>query len=163
MHQFPGQIPFLRSEHIIQAPRKLVHAELIPIRWGDMDAMGHVNNTIYFRYMEQARVSWYESLGLNENGRSLPPGCGPVVINIGCTFLRALTYPGAVEVRLFVGELGRSSLMTYYEMRPSYDPGRLYAEGSGKGCWIDMQREKSITLPTTVRDLIEAGDAKNIS
>ncbi|MEP7084173.1 MAG: thioesterase family protein, partial [Betaproteobacteria bacterium] len=39
--------------------RKLVLLENIPIRWGDMDAMGHVNNTIYFRYMEQVRVSWY--------------------------------------------------------------------------------------------------------
>ena len=40
--------------------RKLVHVERIPIRWGDMDAMGHVNNTVYFRYMEQARIGWFE-------------------------------------------------------------------------------------------------------
>jgi len=42
--------------------RKLVHVERIPIRWGDMDAMGHVNNTVYFRYMEQARISWFDAL-----------------------------------------------------------------------------------------------------
>ena len=42
--------------------RKLAHVERIAIRWGDMDAMGHVNNIYYFRYMEQARIAWFESL-----------------------------------------------------------------------------------------------------
>ena len=38
--------------------RNLVHTSLQSIRWGDMDAFGHVNNTIYFRYLEQARIEW---------------------------------------------------------------------------------------------------------
>jgi len=42
------------------AVKKLVHIERIPVRWGDMDAMGHVNNTVYFRFMEQTRISWFE-------------------------------------------------------------------------------------------------------
>jgi len=42
--------------------KKLVHVERIPVRWGDMDAMAHVNNTVYFRYMEQTRISWFEAL-----------------------------------------------------------------------------------------------------
>jgi acyl-ACP thioesterase len=47
----------------MQSQRKLVQTSLIPIRWGDMDAYGHVNNTVYFRYMEQARVEYLEKLG----------------------------------------------------------------------------------------------------
>ena len=43
------------------AKRKLVHTEILAIRWGDMDALGHVNNTVYFRFMEQARISWLRS------------------------------------------------------------------------------------------------------
>ena len=39
-----------------------VHTTTVPIRWGDMDAQGHVNNTVYFRYMEQARVEWFERM-----------------------------------------------------------------------------------------------------
>ena len=38
--------------------KKLVYEMLIPIRWGDMDAMGHLNNTTYFRYLEIVRVDW---------------------------------------------------------------------------------------------------------
>jgi len=43
-------------------PHRLAHVERIPIRWGDMDAMGHVNNTVYFRYMEQTRINWFDVL-----------------------------------------------------------------------------------------------------
>ena len=43
--------------------RRLAHSERIPIRWGDMDAMGHVNNTIYFRYMETVRLEWLFTVG----------------------------------------------------------------------------------------------------
>ena len=42
--------------------KKLVHTMRMPIRWGDMDAMGHVNNTVYFRYIEQARISWLDEI-----------------------------------------------------------------------------------------------------
>jgi acyl-CoA thioester hydrolase len=49
--------------------KKLVHAMTIPIRWGDMDAMGHVNNTVYFRYLESARIDWLRSI----NGAPIRP------------------------------------------------------------------------------------------
>ena len=137
----------------------LVHTEVIAIRWGDMDAMGHVNNTLYFRYMEQARVAWYERLGLNENSPDLPPRCGPVIVSTGCTFLRPLTYPGEVEVKVFIGEPGRSSLVSFYEMRPTYDRGTLYAEGQAKAVWVDRDKNKSIPLPDKLRALLHAANA----
>ena len=43
--------------------KRLVHESIIPIRWGDMDAYRHINNTIYFRYMEQARIEWIAAMG----------------------------------------------------------------------------------------------------
>jgi acyl-CoA thioester hydrolase len=116
-----------------------------------MDAMGHVNNTVYFRFMEEARVAWYDSLGANDRGPKLPPDCGPVVIHAACTFKRALVYPGSVRVALYVTEIGRASFTVRYEMRPSYDPDVIYAEGTSKGCWIDMKLSKSIPLPDVVR------------
>ena len=45
----------------IPEEKKLVHESIIPVRWGDMDALGHVNNAVYFRYIEQARVNWLDS------------------------------------------------------------------------------------------------------
>ncbi len=126
--------------------RHLIHTTQIPIRWGDMDAYGHVNNTIYFRYMEQARCEWLEAMDIGVGiGDS-----GPVIVNASCTFLIPLTYPGTVEVRTFVGEPGRSSIPTFVEMRVLGDE-RIYAEGAAKVVWMDTRTGKSVPLPDRVR------------
>src|SRR6266700_2484312 len=88
--------------------RKLVHTARMPIRWGDMDAMGHVNNTMYFRYMEQTRIEWLYACA-QRLGIGACEGQGPVIVNASCTFHVPLTYPGEAEVRMFVGPPGKSS------------------------------------------------------
>ncbi|MEY2631445.1 MAG: hypothetical protein RIR00_99 [Pseudomonadota bacterium] len=127
--------------------RKLVHSCTMPIRWGDMDAYGHVNNTIYFRYMEQARIEWLESLGV----RVMPEGDAPVIINASCTFLIPLNYPGEIEVRTLVGNLGRSSIATYNEIRLVGQPDVLHAEGAAKIVWMNTGNGKSVPLPEHIR------------
>ena len=129
--------------------KKLLHTARMPIRWGDMDAYGHVNNTVYFRYMEQARVEWLEQ----EQVVVRPGGDGPVIINTACTFLRPMTYPGTVEVRTYVGAVGRSSCQTYVDLLVD---GELYAEGSAKVVWMDTRTGKSVPLPDHVRAALEA-------
>jgi acyl-CoA thioester hydrolase len=131
--------------------RKLVHTTTIPIRWGDMDAYGHVNNTIYFRYMEQARVEWLEEQQLVVR----PGGDGPVIINAACTFLIPMTYPGTVEVRTYIGTIGRSSVQTHVEMRIVGDE-RVFAEGAAKVVWMDTRTGKSVPLPDSLRAALEA-------
>jgi acyl-CoA thioester hydrolase len=132
------------------ANRRPIYTEVIPIRWGDMDAAGHVNNTIYFRYMEQARISWLGSIGLLRT----PEGHGMTVINANCTFLKELVYPGNVEVTLYAGEVGRSSFQIYSEMRPSYDRETIYADGSVKLVWVDYAKSKSMPLPELLRSAV---------
>ena len=61
----------------MSAHRVHVHTSRQPIRWGDMDALGHVNNTVYFRYMEQARIEW---LYAHREGGSHAGGTGPVIV-----------------------------------------------------------------------------------
>jgi acyl-CoA thioester hydrolase len=121
--------------------RKLVHSVSIPIRWGDMDAQGHVNNTVYFRYMEQARIEWLESL--RERIGDVE-GQGSVIVNASCTFLLPLCYPGAIDVRMFVVAPGRSSLDSHYEL---WMNDRKYAEGSARIVWIDQRTLRSTPLP----------------
>ena len=123
--------------------RKLALTSIMPIRWGDMDALGHVNNTIYFRYMEQIRVEWLERMGFDLNATRAE---GVVVVNAGCTFLRPLTYPGNVEVCMFFDKPGRSSLQTYYELR-KVGEDTVYAEGAAKMVWVDQTTGRSAPLP----------------
>ena len=130
-------------------PRKLVHTERIEIRWGDMDAMGHVNNTVYFRYMEQARIGWFESLvPRGEAWRSM----GIVIVNASCNFKKPINYPGTVEVKVFVGEPGGSSLATYYELHVE---NHLYADGAATVVFVDAQKQKPLRIPDHVRKLLQ--------
>ena len=125
----------------------LVHKARMPLRWGDMDAMGHVNNTLYFRYLEQARIEWFEALGCPAD----PGGIGPVIISAHCTFLKQLRYPGEIEVQTLVGDFGRSSFHTRQRIVRVDAPEVLYAEGGAKVVWVDQQVEKSLPLPEEMR------------
>ena len=83
--------------------KRLVHELIIDVRWGDMDAMGHVNNTIYLRYFEMVRIDWLKNSGgvFDENG------CGPVIVNAFLNFIRPVEFPGQLLARHFVGQAGR--------------------------------------------------------
>ena len=134
---------------------KLVHTLRMPIRWGDMDAMGHVNNTVYFRYIEQARISWLEQIECAPH----PSGQGPVIVNAHCSFIKQLKYPGEIEVSTLVGPPGRSSFEMTHQIRlvdPNGEAGALHAEGGAKVVWVDILAEKSIPLPDGIRDLLPA-------
>jgi acyl-CoA thioester hydrolase len=125
-------------------PRLLVHTSRQAIRWADMDMLGHVNNTSYFRYFEQARIEW--TYGLSTPGEAFK-GIGPVIVNASCTFLQPLVYPGEIEVRMYLGEPGRSSVGSFYELTMNE---RKYADGAAKMVWIDLASGRSVPLPDVV-------------
>jgi acyl-CoA thioester hydrolase len=125
--------------------RLLVHTSVQKIRWGDMDAFGHVNNTVYFRYMEQARLEWLYAQAAKYGGHDAQEG--PVIVNASCDFLLPLVYPGEIEVRMFLGDLGRTSIGTYYE---SWMEGRKYAEGGSRMVWINRGTGRSTPLPDAI-------------
>lgn len=127
---------------------KLVHTIDIPVRWCDMDAFGHVNNSVYLSYFEIARISWWNTI--KPEGISFQE-VGPVVINAYATFFKAIIYPETLLVKLFVGPAGRSSYECYYEIFTTTAPDTLYAEGSTKVVWVDRHAERSIPLPDYMR------------
>ena len=131
--------------------KKLLSVTRIPIRWGDMDAYGHVNNTIYFRFMEQGRCQWLEEMNI----QITPTGIAPVIISTACTFKISMTYPGTAVVHMYAGAVGRSSLTTHVEMRVEGDE-RIHAEGTAKMVWMDMDSGKSAAIPPDIRAVLEA-------
>ena len=115
-----------------------------------MDMLGHVNNTSYFRYFEQARIEW--TYGLQELGKAYS-GTGPVIVNASCTFLSPLVYPGDIEVHMYLGDPGRTSIGSYYELTMNE---RKYAEGAAKIVWIDLASGRSVPLPEVVTAPVRA-------
>lgn len=127
--------------------KKQVFRMTIPIRWGDMDAMGHVNNTVYFRYLETVRIEWMRSIG----GTPDPQGEGPVIVNAFCNFHKQLEYPGDVIATLYVSDAGRSSFESWCTLARADDPETVYASGGATTVWVDFVRQKSAPLPEGMR------------
>ena len=134
----------------IPEKKKLVYETSIPIRWGDMDAMNHLNNTTYFRYLETARIDWFQSLGC-------PPdveGEGIVIINAFCNFYRQLEYPGNVLLKMYTSDPGGSSFESWATMERADDPGTIHAAGGATTVWVDYKAQKSRPLPDWLRKVI---------
>ena len=134
----------------IPEKKKLVYETSIPIRWGDMDAMGHLNNTVYFRYLETVRIDWMRSIGCSID----PRGEGFVIINAFCTFHKQLEYPGDAVVKMFVSDVGRSSFESWATISRADDADVVYASGGATTVWVDFPKQKSAPIPAQVRALL---------
>ncbi|MDP1742318.1 MAG: acyl-CoA thioesterase [Polaromonas sp.] len=134
----------------IPEKKKLVFEMCIPIRWGDMDAMGHLNNGSYFRYLETVRIDWMYSIGCVPD----PKGEGPVIINAFCNFYQQLEYPGAVRVKMYASDPGRTTFETWGTMERSDQPGVIYAAGGATTIWVDFPSQKAVTLPDWMRAIV---------
>jgi acyl-CoA thioester hydrolase len=130
--------------------RKLVHTMRMAIRWGDMDAMGHVNNTIYFRYLETIRIEWMSAIGAQPH----PDGEGPLIVNAFCNFHKQLEFPGDIVLKMYVSDPGRSSFESWATISRVDDPDTIYASGGATTVWVDFPRQKSAPLPDWFRALL---------
>jgi acyl-CoA thioester hydrolase len=136
---------------VLPEEKKLVHELVVPIRWGDMDAMGHVNNTVYLRFFEIVRLDWMYGLGRRVDAGA---GEGPVIVNAFVNFLRQLEFPGDVRLRHYVANPGRTSLDTFVTVERTDEPGELYAEGGARMVWTDYTLRKSKPLPDWFRAIV---------
>jgi acyl-CoA thioester hydrolase len=116
----------------IPEKKKLVHEMVIPIRWGDMDAMGHLNNGSYFRYLETIRIDWMYAIGCRPD----PRGEGPVM-------------------KMYVSDPGRSTFESWATMERSDAPGVICAAGGATTIWVDFPAQKSRPLPDWMRKIVE--------
>ncbi|MBA4696625.1 MAG: acyl-CoA thioesterase [Legionella sp.] len=136
-----------------KANNNLIHRKIFSIAWGDMDALGHVNNVRYFDYFQQARVEWLESLHLD-----MQQGIGPVVAHVECFFLKPIVYPATLEIHSYIGKIGRSSATLIHEI---YQEGVLMAQGSTKAVWIDYNKKISVPLPEAIREAFDNQQCSN--
>ena len=132
----------------------LLHTLTIAVRWGDMDALGHVNSAAYFVYMEQARVSWLANVGARDIGTGA--NAGAVIANAYCTFHRSIAYPTQLEVQMHGGAPGRSSFESYYDLRDADENTILYASGSARIVWVDYTSGRPLALPEFIRRQLPA-------
>ena len=124
----------------------------IPVQWGDMDAYGHVNNTVYFRYFESARIEYLELCGMLESYESR--GIGAILHSTSCRFRRALAFPDEVLVGGRADALEEDRFMMAYRV-VSTDQEAVVAEGEGVVVSFDYGEGRKTPLPDDVRRRIE--------
>jgi acyl-CoA thioester hydrolase len=122
----------------------------LALRWSDLDAFNHVNNSRYLTFLEQARVEWFES----SRETWVDDDTAPVVASATLNFRAPIGYPADVFVELFVTKLGNSSVTIGHRIVAA--DGTLHCDGQVVAVWVDRRSGKSAPLPAGVRRMSEA-------
>ncbi len=141
------------TEHLTDYP---VVVEF-PVAWGDMDAFAHVNNTVYFRWFEDARIAYFERSGVGEHMRQTR--VGPILAKTWCRFRLPLKFPDTVRIGARVQDLGEDRFtMVYRVVSESLDA--VAADGEGFIVMYDYQNQHKAPVPPDVRTAIEALESR---
>jgi acyl-CoA thioester hydrolase len=124
-----------------------------PIAWGEMDAFQHVNNSVYFRYFESARIAYFERLEFMEHMQAT--GVGPILASTQCRFRIPLTYPDTVRVGAKIADIGADRFVMRYAV-VSQRLQKLAAEGEGVIVSFNYRASQKAPLPEVIRQRIAA-------
>lgn len=125
----------------------------IPVAWGEMDALRHVNNIVYFRYFESARIAYFEKLRLW--GFMNQTGVGPILGSIQCKFKIPLTYPDTVSVGARIPSIEQDRFVMEYRA-VSHKFQAIAAEGEGVVVSYNYRESKKTMLPEEMKQRILA-------
>ncbi len=123
------------------------------IAWGEMDAYQHVNNTVYFKYFESARIAYLERLGFDRLKEQT--GIGPILASTGCRFRLPLTFPDTISTGARVINIAEDRFEMSYRV-VSHRHRKVSAEGEGMLVSYDYRQQQKVPLPAQIRDAIEA-------
>jgi acyl-CoA thioester hydrolase len=123
----------------------------IPLLWGDEDAFGHVNNLIYLRWCETARVEYLQRVAL---WVELPPaGAGPILASMKCDYKAQLNYPDTVQVGSRIGRIGNSSFQMEHCV-VSRNLGEIAAAVESTLVLFDYKLRRPVPIPAEIRRTI---------
>lgn len=131
---------------------QFVHCYHDRVRWGDIDSFGHVNNVMFFRYLEGARMTYSRDL-VGREMRSV--GESLILADQRCSFVQQLTWPGELDVYTRTVRVGRSSFDLQQIICRAGETG-VAAVGYGVIVWFDFGAQRSARIPDTVRQRIAA-------
>ena len=122
-----------------------------PVAWGEMDAMNHVNNIVYFRYFESARIAYFEKMDLI--GYMTETGIGPILATTSCKFKIPLSYPDKVLIGAKVVNIEEDRFVMNY-LVVSAKHQKVAAEGDGVIVTLNYREGKKVTVPEVVKQRI---------
>ena len=128
----------------------------MPVQWGDQDAFGHVNNTVFLRWFENGRISYLTRVGMTHDiGEAT---VAPILAALTCSFRKQLTYPDTIIIGTRVSRMGNSSMQMEHAIA-SEVRGEIVADGTSTVVHFDYQAGKSCTIPDALRRSINELEA----
>jgi len=123
----------------------------IPVAWGDMDAFQHVNNVMYFKYFESARISYFEEIAVMTIMKET--GIGPILASTQCRFKIPLTFPDTVSVGARVKNMEKDRFVMEYAV-VSQNYNKVAAIGEGLIVTFDYQNNCKVAVPDIIQSRI---------
>jgi len=129
--------------------------KVVDVQWGDVDRMQHVNNVVFFWWMETARTLYFERI---EFEKHVPEGVYPILASIRCDYRAQLRYPDAISVECSIAKVGRSSATHVYRVVSSQK--KVVAEGEGTWVCFDYGAQRSMPLPDALVAAMESFEGR---
>jgi acyl-CoA thioester hydrolase len=130
-----------------------------PVQWGDQDAFGHVNNTVYFRWVETARIAYLEKIDLRETTPTQP--LGPILAAVSCNYRRQVRFPDTIRIGVRVSRVGRSSCGMEHILWSERQQA-VVADGQATIVMFDYSKNASCPIPQDIRAAIAALEQRPI-
>jgi len=118
------------------------------VAWGDMDANRHVNNVVYFRYIEHGRLHYFYELGFIAH--QIETGVGPILAWTDCRFRRPLAYPDTVTIGTRIRDV-QDDRFVMDALIVSHAQRQVVAEGQQRVVVYDYRKNEKAPLPDVIR------------
>ncbi|WP_370299018.1 acyl-CoA thioesterase [Pontibacterium sp.] len=123
----------------------------LPVVWGDMDAFQHVNNLVYLKHFESARMAYLEECRYKSIMDET--GVGPILRDTNCRYRIPLTYPDRIIVATRVTQMQRDRFKMYHVVY-SLEHDAIAAEGESMVVCVDYNQNVIADVPALMRDAI---------
>ena len=131
------------------SPSRVLATIPLHVRWRDLDAFNHVNNSSYLTFLEESRLQWLR----NVPGEWFHAHAMPVMAAVELHYRRPIEWPAEIDVLLSCERLGNSSMTIGNRIVDRNDPACVYADGNVVMVWVDPASGASVPLPRAIRDV----------
>jgi acyl-CoA thioester hydrolase len=129
----------------------------VVVQWGDQDAFGHVNNTVFLRWLEVGRIAYFSDIRMMHDAQG--EGRGPILAAVACNFRRQVTFPDEVRIGSRVARIGTSSMVVEHAIA-SVKLGAIVADGTSTIVNYDYNAGRSLPVTDALRRAIKDVEAR---
>lgn len=126
--------------------KKLIHTKIMDVRWGDMDAYGHVNNTAYFLYTQETRFD----MMVQSNQIIDPQGISPILAQTSCKFIHPIVYPESIIIETWLKSINGKKVTFEHIIKSNTSTDLTYAINEAVIIWYDFKNKKSVDNPEDI-------------